>query len=593
MRAHRPVIRIVDQQIVVRIDLTAADELPPLEVRLPSDRGDLLDPTATAALPVLATLAAARGEDLHIDAPVEPRRLVGARRLAAALAERWGSRAPTIDAADEAGPGTPGSGVGLFFSRGVDSWSTLLDLLAAPEGERVTRLYTVHHSSGPFRPIDAEIFSGHRRVAEALELDIVFLSTTARRLLDPVQPWIQVAAPVLVSAGLTAGADLARLVLSSEGPESTPSGTSTGHDVMTAIGTGAVEVVTGNPSRTRAERVAHVLGDPLARATLQVCWEGLTAGNCGRCLKCQHTLGALVLAGDPDPARGFDHGPDPAIVAGLDPAVVAGPQVPAVQVAMVQPLAADLPPEHEALRRAWADVIARGHGEAAPVRWGDGDPPAPGLAGPPVAVRVAAALRASTGSADHPPAPPLGWRAGAVPLRPALADQARARRATATVADRPVAWAVVEPQIRDGARDGSQAGLALAVQDAHGAGVAYLPGILWAHLDPPVLGPAAVRSLLTRVRARLWWRADGDLDALRLVETIEAGCLPLQVMPTGAAHDLRAALPPPLVDLVVADGDVPGLDLSGPAVAARLAPAVDHVLAGNPEHDLLIGAHGG
>src|SRR5699024_9612753 len=95
------------------------------------------------------------------------------------------------------------------------------------------------------------------------------------------------------------------------------SATGTDPQVIRATGTGAVEVVMGNARRDRGERVAHLLTDPLARATLQVCWEGGTAGNCGRCRKCQLTLGALVLAGDRDPAAGFGHGPDPEIVRGL------------------------------------------------------------------------------------------------------------------------------------------------------------------------------------------------------------------------------------------------------------------------------------
>ncbi len=99
--------------------------------------------------------------------------------------------------------------------------------------------------------------------------------------------------------------------------------------------------------------------------------------------------------------------------------------------------------------------------------------------------------------------------------------------------------------------------------------------------------------LLASSRSRLWWREDGDLDPLRVVESIEHGCLPLQVMPAGAAADLRAALPAGLTGLVVADDELADLDLTPGGVRSRLARAAPTLLAGSSERDLLIGAHGG
>jgi hypothetical protein len=157
--------------------------------------------------------------------------------------------------------------------------------------------------------------------------------------------------------------------------------------------------------------------------------------------------------------------------------------------------------------------------------------------------------------------------------------------------DRPHGWAVVEHHVRDGARDGHQADLALALATHHGPGVTYVPGILWDHLAPPVLGPGAVQALLRAARARLWWRAEGDLEPLRVVEAVEQGCLPLQVMPSAAARDLARDLPPALRPLVVDEADLAEVDLSPDGVAARLGPAVDHLLAGSAEHDLLVGAY--
>ena len=186
---------------------------------------------------------------------------------------------------------------------------------------------------------------------------------------------------------------------------------------------------------------------------------------------------------------------------------------------------------------------------------------------------------------------PLGWRAGAVALRPALDRHDEIRALADANPDRPHAWAVVEHHIRDEARDGHQADLALALAGHHGPGPTYLPGILWAWLEPPVLDAAAVRTLLRTARARLWWRADGDLEPLRVLEAIEQGCLPLQVMPAAAARNLARDLPSALVPLVVSDESLADLQLDPDAVARVLGPVVDHLLSGSAEYDLLTGAY--
>ena len=583
MRARAPVTRVVGQHVTVRTELVATDgsDLPPLEVTLRRTDVDLLDPTATPAAPVLAALAAGRGEDLVIEGPIDERAARGAADVARMLASWWSTRPVSVKVTDVHADSMPGDGQGIFFTRGVDSWSTLLDLLEGGSGDRTTHLIAVHHDQGQ-RVREGALISGHQRVADELGLPLVVLETTARTLLDPLRPWIDVVGPVLVSTGLVASARWNRLTWS-DWPSDDHS-TRNGEDpaLIKALSTGGTEVVFGNRRRHRHERVAHVLGHELARSSLQVCSEGTTVGNCGRCFKCLLTMSELVLAGDPDPTGGFDAPLDPRAVRSLRPLARQGP--------LVTPLVELLAPGDEELRRAWADAWAAGQGVPGASRWGDRSPP--GLAGPGVPERVAAGLRAGTGTAEAPTAGPLGWRPGAVPLRPAFADHDRVRALTGEVATRRHAWAVVEHHIREEARDGAQAGLGLRCQEAFGPGPCYLPGILWAHDEAPVLGPDAVRALLRSARTRLWWRDDGDLEPLRVVEAIEQGCLPLQVMPAGPAADLADALPDELAALVVASDDLEHLDLSPGAVVARLAPAVDHLLTGYPERDLMAGAYG-
>lgn len=585
MRARPPVTRVEAQHLIVRTELVDDDgaELPPIEVSLPVAHADLLDPTATPTAAVLATLAAARGEDLVIEGPVDTRAAEGAADVARLLAGWWGTDSPKIEFETTSDSVHGGDGVGLFFSRGVDSWSTLLDLLDADPGKRVTHLIAVQHGDARYRPVDAAIIDGHRAVAAELGLELVPMATTARVLLDPLQPWVRVAGPTLVATGLTAGSGLGCLVYSGVAPLGVPIRSGSDPEVISRLSTTGTEVIVGNPDRFRHERIAHVAARPFARDRLQVCWEGLTAGNCGVCSKCLTTMSGLLLAGDPDPSRGFDVGIDVERVRAtrLKAAATSG---------LIGALAEGLAPEHEELRRAWADVWALAHGDEPKTRWGDGAPP--GLAGPGVPQRVAAGLRTATGQAEAPVPAPLGWLPGSVPLRPPLAAHDRIRALIAAAPERPGAWAIVEHHVRDGDRDARQADLALRTHTAFGPGACYLPGLLWALGQPPVLDHTAVATLLRTARVRLWWRAAGDLEPLRVVETIEQGCLPVQVMPVGPAHDLAARLPPPLAALVVSDEAMADLDLSAPAVAARLGPVVEHVLAGSSDRDLVAGAYG-
>ncbi|HEU5150437.1 MAG TPA: hypothetical protein VFU19_08070 [Iamia sp.] len=574
MRARRPVTRVEARHLTVRTEVEAADgtALPPLVVRVPVEHADMLDPSATPGAVALVTAAAARGEDLVVEGPVDEAAVSGLVEMGRLMSDWWGTGATRVEIEDPtAVEGRAGDGVGLFFTRGVDSTSTLLDLLDEPPGDRVTHLLTVYHGDPAiFREVQAQRTLGHEPVARALGLPLVVLETSIRSLLDPFRIWGDTSGPALIATGLQVGAGFRRLVLSGAHSSDVHTRTGADPDLIEAITTSRTHVVLGNPGRSRDQRVAHLRTSPLARAHLQVCWEGFRAGNCGRCRKCQLTMASLLLAGDPDPAAGFDAPLDPALLG----AAHIGPELATFAAGMIE----GLPPEAEDLRRALSDAWDRSRGAIPAARWGDDAPPA--LAGRAAATRVAAARRAATGAPHAPAVTPLGWRDGATPLHPAHADRAPARALAEGASDRPCPWAVVEPA----ADAGPQLDLARILTTAHGPGITYVPGTA---SDPtPALGPDAVGSLLRAARVRAWWRAGGDLDPLRVVETVEHGCLPIQVMPGPAARDLRSALPAAVAALVVAEDEVAGLDLSPAGVAARLGPALDHLLAAPAEHDL-------
>jgi hypothetical protein len=74
--------------------------------------------------------------------------------------------------------------------------------------------------------------------------------------------------------------------------------------------------VTHHPGdEVRWQRVVRVTRHPEAARSLQVCWQGSTARNCGRCEKCLRLLTSLRLAGtEAATAHNFDVAFDPAAV---------------------------------------------------------------------------------------------------------------------------------------------------------------------------------------------------------------------------------------------------------------------------------------
>ena len=203
MLARRPVTRVEAGHLVVRTEIEAADgtELAPLEVRVPIAQADLLDPTATPGVGPLVVLAAVRGEDLHVEGPVDARMAAGAPQIMATLADWWGLPPLAVGVDDVYDTPADGDAVGLFFTRGVDSWSTLLDLLDEPPGDRVTHLVSVRLASPTPAAVEAEIVAGHHPVAAELGLEVVEVASSAQAMLNPYRRWIDTVAPALTGAG--------------------------------------------------------------------------------------------------------------------------------------------------------------------------------------------------------------------------------------------------------------------------------------------------------------------------------------------------------------------------------------------------------
>ena len=594
MRVLAPTLSLEPRRAVVAATFeSGSGAVPRTTVRLaaPRELVGRLDVSATPFLPIAAVAAAALGEDVELETGASPATQRGAGSITTTMARWWshdGWRSPRITGpAGEEAAADPGRGHGLCFSLGVDSWASLVTLRDQPDpsSPALSHLLLIDGFDRP-RPPEAQatVTATARRVAAELDLSLVELWTDARDLLDPIAVWDRTHGAVLAALGLLLGPALAIVTIAGSHSDGhrPPWGSHVELDHHWSSGTTRIDHHLGHLDRT--DKVARIADTPLALATLLTCWEGGAATNCGRCPKCLRTMTALQLAGALDRCPMF-----PSV---LDPAAIRA-TAHADSPEFVDELLARLPPGP--IRAAWASHRAPRRGLRRLVR-----PGLPALAGPPLADRLDDALattgwRLAGGPADDPAggsADPLvvGWEPAMVPLRPARAAQAAIRRAVAGHVHRPLTWVVADLGDPLQVNDPATAALADHLEQAWGPGIAYLAGIGWADEPQPVLGPDAVGRLLGAARIRLWAQADGPLDPLRTVESIEHGCLPLQVMPAAAAARLGHRLAPALAALVVTEADLAAMPHSPEATADRLRAAAEVVLAGSAERDLALDA---
>ena len=584
MRLRAPTITLTDVEAVVGAvvepDSTGAEPVV-LRFGVPRRLVGSVDLSPSAFVPVAAVLALLHGEPLTVEGPLPDRQAAGAGEAVRLLAP-WLGLPPVAVAADGPGEGAergpepaiePAPGVGLFFTRGVDSWASL-----RRHRHRVTHLLALDGiEPGRSDADEAAVWAGHEHVAAELGLPLVRITTNARAQLDPLTVWDWTHGAVLASCGLLLSPLLGTVVVAGSYPadQHVPWGSSPGLDPLWSTDTTTVEHDGGELGRW--EKTASLVDDPPALASLHVCWDGRTAGNCGRCEKCLRTMTTLDSLGVLDRVP-FDAPLSPAAVAALPP-------VTGHVETFVEELLAHLGPGNR-LRRAWSSLLEPA---GAPVRIRPGCPP---MAGPGVHARIGPTLellgRTPVGPddpADRPDLPELaiGWGPGQMPLRPA-ADQATTVLSRLADPDRPILWLVAEPHDPEVNGATGQIWLVDLLTRLWGPGLTYLPGVAWAPAQPPGLGPDAVGRMLLAAKVRLWWRDDGMLDPLRALESIEHGCLPLQVMPAGAAVSARRSLPVELSALIVDEADLAAFDPS--TVGDRRDVAAGLLLAGSLERDL-------
>lgn len=306
---HDPVVTEVDGTLGLTVDITfAPGTLDPASVRFEVRPGDLAvrDPSVVPLVPAAYVLACRASQDLRVTEPLAPALHDGARAVGELLARWYGWRPAELIAPLGPEPTRRLSrrsarrrgGTGVLFTRGVDSWGTVLELLDGPKQDRPTHLITVDnevHLPRAFRDVH---LAETQAVADRLGLPLITVATDIRSALDPHTDWgTDTHGSVFAGIGLLLRPTLGRIVISpthwtpllrpwGSHPELEPNWSVPG-----------LEIVHHDGSEPRWRRVERVVAAPLAAETLLVCWQGRGPRNCGRCEKCLRLMTSLELLG--------------------------------------------------------------------------------------------------------------------------------------------------------------------------------------------------------------------------------------------------------------------------------------------------------
>jgi hypothetical protein len=260
-------------------------------------------PPVEPALAAVLLAAMTTGGELSLPGPLSPRLRRALPDLQAVLewiaAECPAPNPPLRPVSIQSPPGqieapsTAPSGVGVFFSGGVDSWLTLL---ANPD---VTDLIYVH---GFDIPIDEPEVSAtvERRLADAAERcgkRLRVVRTDLRTLLDPCVSWEVAHGPALATIALLLSPVCGRVLIGSTTTyaELAVRGSHPLHDHLWS--TEGCRIEHCGAHLTRTQKLEQVAECQDALDVLRVCWRHVDRYNCGSCEKCLRTMVALEALG--------------------------------------------------------------------------------------------------------------------------------------------------------------------------------------------------------------------------------------------------------------------------------------------------------
>ena len=195
------------------------------------------------------------------------------------------------------------SGVGCFFSGGVDSFYSLMR-----HKDEITHLIFIHGFDIPLHKKKSRqvALPGVYEVAEALGIEVIEVSTDIRYFGDQLAFWSFYGIPVLVASAHLLSGILGKVYL----PASRTYAQLQPHHAHPYIdpmwSTDELKIVHDGP-HDRAKKCEEISEWDLALQHLRVCWELEGELNCGVCEKCTRTAMALDCVGKLDQCHVFSN----------------------------------------------------------------------------------------------------------------------------------------------------------------------------------------------------------------------------------------------------------------------------------------------
>lgn len=299
-----PYLRIIPDGHVVSAALRASGKVH----RIAFAAGQA--PVSTRADPFLCLglIAAMRaGARLEVKGRVSPRLV----QSLPAIQERFTSWYPRFQrieviAREQVVAARAGSGVGCFFTAGVDSFYTLFKHL-----DEIDQLIYVHGFDIDLRnqPVRRKTRLALQEVSTALGKPLVEVSSNLRRFTDRRGDWGKhFHGAGMAGVALFLAPRFRKVYLAGgriRDDDALPWGS---HPLVDHLwGTENLEIVHDGCEATRLEKVMQIARHDIVLRTLRVCWQNPGAAyNCGRCEKCLRTMTSLRLAGALDRCSIFE-----------------------------------------------------------------------------------------------------------------------------------------------------------------------------------------------------------------------------------------------------------------------------------------------
>jgi hypothetical protein len=253
-------------------------------------------------------------ENLVIDGPVSARLLANVDEAIAMYRCLFPSLPPICVTASshELSPGTDATA--CLFSRGVDSWYSVLKNLERPDPCRPPLTHLVYVPSIDFMYGDenrARSIAATRQAAADVGCELVLLETNLRHFTERFQHWGYTFGGGLAGMALALGSDFSHVLLAATFPISAPyvCGSHVALDPLWS--TERTKIVHDGAEACRLDKARFLADHRRALRNLKVCFAADTAQNCGRCDKCLITMMELHIAGVLEECPAFERPLDP------------------------------------------------------------------------------------------------------------------------------------------------------------------------------------------------------------------------------------------------------------------------------------------